>query len=351
MEWDYQLITQNLQDEKIISLMQQLGCGQCKETDNYIIFPTICHNDDVEHASEKLYYYKDSHLFYCYTNCDSMSIFTFLKHYYETREIEYNWYTDIYSVAKNCSIDRDLNKFEAASYKTLAGRYDKRKKINLPVLQDSVLDCFVKMYPPEWLADGITEAAMDKYNILYSITQNKIIIPHYDVHGRLVGIRGRALNPDEVEQFGKYAPIKIEQKWYSHQLSGNLYGLNFNKENIKKAGIVYVFESEKSVLQCEAFSEPNCAVAVCGSNFNKFQLDLLLKYCYPDEVVICFDKEEKKGEDKYFNKLMGICNRYKQYCNFSFIYDRENLLNLKDSPSDRGEIIFRQLLKRRVKIK
>ena len=57
---------------------------------------------------------------------------------------------------------------------------------------------------------------------------------------------------------------------------------------------------------------------------------------------MCFDKEELPGEDKYFNKLYSICERYKNYCNFSFVYDRENLLELKDSPSDKGEEVFRR---------
>ena len=100
---------------------------------------------------------------------------------------------------------------------------------------------------------------------------------------------------------------------------------------------------EKSVLQCESFSQSNCAVAVCGSNFNKFQLNLLLKECNPKEIIICFDKEENKGEEKYFNKLWNLCKKYINYCNFSFIYDREELLDMKDSPSDKGEKVFNKL--------
>jgi len=72
---------------------------------------------------------------------------------------------------------------------------------------------------------------------------------------------------------------------------------------------------------------------------------------YPTEIVLCFDKAELPGEDKYFNKLYSICERYKNYCNFSFVYDRENLLELKDSPSDKGEEVFRKLIEKRVKVK
>ena len=76
-----------------------------------------------------------------------------------------------------------------------------------------------------------------------------------------------------------------------------------------------------------------------------------MKTCAPHEIILCFDKEELSGEDKYFNKLWNICQKYKNYCNFSFIYDREGLLDLKDSPTDKGEEIFRKLLSKRVKVK
>ena len=70
----------------------------------------------------------------------------------------------------------------------------------------------------------------------------------------------------------------------------------------------------------------------------------------PKEIIICFDKEEKHGEDKYFNKLLNICKKYNTYCNFSFVYDQENLLEMKDSPTDKGEVTFDRLLKKRIKV-
>ena len=75
-----------------------------------------------------------------------------------------------------------------------------------------------------------------------------------------------------------------------------------------------------------------------------------MKKCFPREIVLCFDKEEKPGEEKYFNKLWNICRKYGNYCNFSFIYDREDLLDLKDSPTDKGEEVFLKLLDKRVKV-
>ena len=278
---DYAKIIENLNADSIIHLMTELGADRYDDRGDYIIFPTICHNIDSSEASMKLYFYKNNKVFVCYTACGGMSIFKFLKHYYEERQIEYDWYQDVYLVACNCSDYKAREGFERPAYKSLKDRYSiKRKEVELPEYSKNVLECFVKYYPPEWLNDGITEKAMDKFDISYSIAHNKIIIPHYDVDGRLIGIRGRALNEWEVENVGKYAPIHIEQTWYKHPLSMNLYGLNVTRKNIRAHNICFLFESEKSVLQMEGFKIPNCSVAVCGSNFNKYQLNILLKTCH-----------------------------------------------------------------------
>ena len=347
---DYEKIVESLDENKIKQLLDKLDIPW-QDKGNHLICKTACHNVDLDEASWKLYYYKNNKIFYCYSSCQGMSIFKFLRNYYETRQVEYDWYQDIYEEARDCSNLR-IDGFVVEKYKSLRDRYEvKRKEKELPQYMPHVLDCFVQTYPQEWLDDGISKKTMDRFNISYSISQNKIIIPHYDILGRLVGIRGRALNDWEVENIGKYAPIQVEGVWYKHPLSMNLYGLDRTFMDIRRNGVCYLFESEKSVLQMDGFSIPNCSAAVCGSNFNKYQLNILMKFCAPSEIVICFDKEELPGEEKYFNKLWNICQKYKQYCNFSFIYDREGLLNLKDSPTDKGEEVFLQLLKKRVRVK
>ena len=347
---NYDEIIDNLQDNAIIQLMTQLGVSNHIETDTHIIFPTICHNPHSEEASMKLYYYKNTHIFTCFTECGNMNIFQFLRHYYQTRGISYDWYEDIYSVVINCSVSKEFEGL-VDNRITYGERYAGRVQRELPEFPKGVLDVFTKFYPTEWLNDGISKDAMDKFNILYSISQNKIIIPHYDIKERLVGIRGRALNEYEVENYGKYMPVKLENTWYKHPLSLNLYGINKNWENVKENGVCFLFESEKSVLQLESFERPNCGLAVCGSAFNKYQMNLLLKHCRPKEIVICFDNEEKPNSSNYFDKLWGIGKKYSNYCNFSFIYDRKNLTNEKDSPTDKGEEIFEELLKRRIYVK
>lgn len=345
---DYQAIIDDLPIEHVQQILEKLEIPY-EDKGSYLLMPTYCHNHKSEEASKKLYFYKNNKIFVCYTECGNMSIFKFLKNYYDSQGINYNWYSDIYQmIVGNSPKPEGLS---VDKYRSKRDNYEKRREVQLPQYNLGALGCFAKRYPVEWLSDGISRESMDRFNILFSISQNKIIIPHYAAHdGTLCGIRGRALNQEEIENYGKYAPVWIEGKCYSHPLGMNLYGLWENKESIKEAKVVFIGEAEKFVLQCASFGVNNTA-AVCGSQFNKYQLNLLLQLCHPREVVICFDREELPGEHKYFDKLYRTCDKYKQYCEFSFVYDREGLTNMKDSPSDRGKEIFQKLIESRVHVK
>ena len=243
---NYQAIIDQLTDERVKRILDKLGISYIDKND-YLLMPTVCHNDSEENASLKLYYYKNTHIFYCYTNCLGMSIFTFIKSFYETRNIAYDWFRDIYELITEDESDFTLQNNNI--YHSIREDYElKRNYKQLPEYSNNILDSFIKYYPIEWIQDGITCVAMDKFNIRFSPSDNKIIIPHYDINNRLIGIRTRTLNPQDAEIWGKYMPAYIEGKWYSHPLSLNLYGLNITKSNIKQNGIVYVGEGEKFVL-------------------------------------------------------------------------------------------------------
>ena len=85
---------------------------------------------------------------------------------------------------------------------------------------------------------------MRKHNIKYYPTDNSIIIPHYNVDDKLIGIRSRSLAGSDIELFGKYRPAIINGKMYNHPLSFALYGLNWNKQQIKKIRKAIIFEGE-----------------------------------------------------------------------------------------------------------
>jgi hypothetical protein len=350
-------IKDGLTDSQIIKLLKFLGASNYINGEKFIIFPTICHNISEERSSMKLYYYKKNKMFHCYTKCgETFSIYDLFKKYYELHGINYSFYKDIYQViTEQCNINI-TSSFDDFKYSSVRERYSQNKEdIDLKILPANILNIFDRGDIYQWKKEGISENSLVKYDIRFSINQNKIIIPHFDKDGNLVGIRGRALNQYDIDTFGKYMPIKIEGIWYSHPLSLNLYGLNISKDNIQESGVAIIFEGEKSCLLYDTyFNDNNISVACCGSSFNKRQLDLLLKYCNVKEVVIAFDKEFKKNNDEldreYFNKLYNLCLKYNKYCKMSFIYDRFNLLDYKDSPIDKGADIFKKLLNERIEV-
>ena len=347
----FENLKNSLTEQDVISFLQTLGVNNYENKSDYLIFPTICHNVDVETASLKLYYYKSNKLFHCYTDCgESFDIFGLIKRYCDTRQMSQQQYKEIIKtlLAKKPLIRG--NSFDELGYIPLSEKFKKKEPLTLKTFPDAALSPFIKYYTYEWLNEGITPESMDKFNILYSISQNKIIIPHYNENSELIGIRGRALNPEDIEK-GKYRPVTIQGITYAHPLSLNLYGLNINKDNISKRHCAIVFEGEKSVLLMDKYYPQNIAVASCGSNFHKAQLKLLLNKNV-SEIIIAYDKENitTKDNELYFNKLYNMCDKYKHYCNFSFIFDREGLLSDKDSPIDKGQDVFEYLLSKRVRI-
>lgn len=343
---DRKKLREKLTEEHIIHLMSLLGATEFQDNGNYLQFKTICHNVDEDSAGFNLSYYKESYRFFCFSNCHSMDIFQVIKKRWELLETgdDTHFENIAYWVMNHSQIDLDnspplefTSQYKPEDYNIAT------KEVILQEKSPQVLEVFTKRYCAEWLNDGISEEAMDKYNILYSSTRNAIIIPHYDVNDRLIGVRRRALNPEDIER-GKYKPIYVQGLSYSHPLSYNLYGLNLVKEEVKRRGKIVIAEGEKAPLQSYSlYGEQNYVVAACGNKINRWQILLIMKYCKPREIVVAFDKGVE------YDYLESICKKYIGYCNMSFTYDFQNKLKDKESPFDRPDVL-EELLHNRIKI-
>jgi len=352
--YNIQKLKEKITDEDIKNILVEFNAYPIHENDETIIFPTICHNINVEEASPKLYYYKNSKMFYCFTECQkSYDIISLLIAINKLRGNNYNFWdianylTDKIQYTEDFYDSRDLYVYNSTKdyYKQHSS------KITTQYYDNNILNFFQNYLPYEWAAEGITYQNLLKYDIKYYSSENEIIIPHYDINKNLVGIRIRALNKEDIV-FGKYRPLKLENKIYSHPLSQFCYGLWNNKNNIQKTKQAIIVEGEKSVLKGEQL-EYNNLVACCGSNISKVQIMQLIN-CGAKEIIIAFDKEYKNNKDKkneiYYNKLNELASKYKLYCNFSFIFDFWNILEEKDSPIDRGIDNFNYLFQRRIKL-
>ena len=339
-------MAQNLPTSRVIELMTDLGATQHMETNNAVIFPTICYNHNVDDASMKLYYYPKTHTFHCYTDCGcTFNIFEMFKKRYELLGESYDFYKDIVLKIEPSKKKRKREEF-VKRYETIYEQPNYDAEVYMPHINKGILNMY-NFYPtPEWLNDGISEEAMRHYNILYSISDNKIIIPHYDKDNNLVGIRGRALNDEDIA-IGKYMPVRIEGKTYAHPLGYNLYGLNVVKDNIKRMKMAIVAEGEKSPLQSETMfgAENNITVASCGSTLHMYQVKLLLE-AGAERILIAYDNEGATWEEKekYFQKLKSMCEKFKNYCLMGFTFDNSGLTKLKQSPFDCGKEVATKLI-------
>ena len=349
-----QRIKEIITDEDIKNILAIYEVYPCSENDEFIIFPTVCHNLNPEDGSPKLYYYKNSKMFYCFTECNqSFDIFSLIiKREHLLGHEYFNFFDALYNVAEILHIQENFfEQKEQDKYQSKKDYY-KKKNIHVPFkyYEKNTMNFFDYYLPYEWAKDGITLNELKKFNVRYYSSENQMIIPHYDSNTNLVGIRIRAFNEEDILK-GKYRPLKLENTIYSHPLSQFCYGLWNTKENIEKTQKAIIFEAEKSVYLAEQL-EYNNSVAACGSNISKVQIQQLINYG-AKEIIIAFDKEYKnrdKKEEQYYNKLYKIAERYKLYCNMSFIFDFENILKEKQSPIDNNIEQFNYLLEKRIRL-
>lgn len=362
--FDKSEIRQALGLENIYDLLIEWG-GDPEYTEFGILSSTICHNPPGE-GSRKLYFYENTGLFRCYTGCDSaFDIFELCS---KVMKIQYDEEFDLNDsvlwVARRFGLsgmikDDDMGKTLEdwkilSNYSRIQEIELKDNKVILKDYDDSILDRLnynIKIIP--WLNEGISQETINKAHIGFYPGADQITIPHYDINGRFVGLRGRTMCKDEAELYGKYRPMKINNQLYNHPLGMNLYGLNWSKNAIGIMKKAIIFESEKSVLKyaTDFGWNNNISVACCGSNISSHQIQLLLD-CGAQEIIIAFDRQFQEIGDAEFKhlklNLLKIRTKFKNDVLISFIFDKNMITGYKQSPIDEGKEKFLQLYKERI---
>lgn len=345
---DAKSLKEHLSPNDIITLLNELG-AEPYEQNGQIIARTVCHHG----YSHKLYYYSDTQMFHCYTNCGSFDIFELIQKESGREFSESFSYIRGYFGYENSLTDHDYNDIIDLTF------FNKFNKVihyePLKTLSEKVLNRYSDNYHISWVKEGIMPSTMKKFDIKMSTINQQIVIPHRDENGNLVGVRARNLNREVVDKGMKYAPVKQGSSFLNHPTGATLYGLYENKENIESVKKVVLFESEKSVLQLDSFYH-GYGIGVCmsGSSFSDRQLDLI-KNLDIDEVIIAVDKEfEKIGDDleRYYAKKIEktIANKIKPYKNVSIVWDKKGLLRMKDSPTDEGKDVWLELFRNRISL-
>ena len=373
MQYNKDEIKNSLTIDQVFEIVQSFG-GDPIMKEDFFISKTICHNYFGE-GSYKLYYYDNTKLFRCYTDCgDTFDIFELVckvqnlngkfKQYNNEGESlyrEWQLFDAINFVIKffNLSFDNSFseNNYNVlldwkilSRYEDLSEKYESQI-VELKIYDDNILKNLPTPRIIPWENEGISKEVMSHHNICYNPQSQAIIIPHYNINNQLIGIRERTLIKDE-EKYGKYKPAILNYKMYNHPLGFNLYNLNNSKEQIKVIKKAIIGEGEKFCLMYASyFGEDNdISVACCGSSLTSYQIQLLLSLGV-EEIIIAFDKQFKEiGDDEFkrwTKKLINIHKKYSSYATISFMFDKYNLLEYKDSPIDKDKNTFLELFNRR----
>ena len=218
-------------------------------------------------------------------------------------------------------------------------RHIRRREIKHSVLNENVLDRYLKTPVQEWIDEGINYETQQRHRIRIDNYGKRIIIPIYDSKGNLINLKGRTT-------VANFDELNIPKYIYYYELGTNDFFWGLHLEDhiraIKEQNEIIIFESAKSVMKSEEHGIYNTASIEAGNINVAHQLPLILAlHC---NVILAFDK------DKTFKEVMIEAGYFKNYTNVSFIYDKSNLLTGKDSPIDKGKDIFMKLYENRIEV-
>lgn len=189
----------------------------------------------------------------------------------------------------------------------------------LKPISEKILTYYKPYLNNMFLNDGITYETQIEFEVAYDEYSNRITIPiRSEIHD-LCGVKGR-LFKQQIEEW--------EQKYIYLEPCGRskiLYGLHKTYPFIQQEGKCYIGESEKFVLQLWSMGYYN-SVGIGGKKISSQQIEKLTRLGV--DLIFAFDKDVTKKE------IEEIANRFVDGVNIFYLFDDNNILNEKESPSD-----------------
>lgn len=227
--------------------------------------------------------------------------------------------------------------FDSGSKGIFGGIYKnikkKQKEEEIKILDNEILEQYVACPNYKFLQDHISIDTQKEFNIKFDIESQSIIIPIYDQLGQLMGVKAR-INREPKEDEQKYFYL------YPCQMSRTLYGYSHNYKYLTN-NTVYVFEAEKSTLQCWSYGIKNC-VSLGSGTLSKKQAQMLLEL-NPTKIIFMHDVGFKM---EYIQRNLDMMRKVSRFSDVELGYwdyfnkDYED----KISPSDLGYQKLRDIM-------
>ena len=338
-------------------IMQALGIPAYSENKEQIIYFSGDKNKDALKGSPKLYFYKDSQIYFGYTSSRSYDIISLVQTRLSLLKQPCSFLDACQFILDTTNINPDSishvkKEGHVYDWSNLERFVRVRKYGNqLSEYNRNIIDTLPPLYPQAWIDEGISEETMDKYQIRYYERCNQTVIPCFDDEARLVGVRVRNWDKDRVEQ-AKYMPlVTLDGQCYKFNTNQVFYGINYNKPEIERTGKVIIVESEKAVMKLDTYmGRHNIALGMYGSNLGIQRRNQLLKMGV-NTVSYVVDNDFIGQDDAFFEqwreKIQHFIKLWDGFCRVEIVWDNLGLLGPKENATDRTKEIWEQLWENR----
>lgn len=220
-------------------------------------------------------------------------------------------------------------------FKKVKAKRKRQNVLDISPIDEKELHDFIPYIHIDIYREGIIKKTIDKFELAYSYKWKRTVFPiRYWLSGELLGYNART----SVENYDLFdIPKYYITPGYKKQ--NNLYGLYQNYNDIKKAGYITLLESEKSVCKRDSRNDSTC-VALQGHVISDEQIRIITGLDIR-EIVVALDK------DVCIEEVWCICEKFYGIRKVSYIFDRYDLLGVKDSPADADNKIYNFLFQYR----
>ena len=278
---------------------------------------------------------RETNTFYCFSSGKGGNVLNFIRYY---NHCSFSEAIEILKRYAGC--DGEIKPTKKLAAVEVAKRYKGRKK-QVKVSQAKILpDDYMLRYErnPEklavWEAEGISKASLERFQVAYDSFSDRLVYPIRNTNGEIVNVGARTLDPNWKQK-------KLRKYSYMFSWDGGMntvFGLAENRDEILRKKEIILFEGAKSVMIADSWGIRNCG-ALLTSHLSQFQLKILAKLGV--RVVFALDKEVVIRDDPNIARL-------KRYTTCEYIWDRDGLIDEKDSPVDKGVETFMKLYEGRL---
>ena len=341
-------------------IMQALGIPAYSENKEQIIYFSGDKNKDALKGSPKLYFYKDSQIYFGYTSSRSYDIISLVQTRLTLLGKQCSFIDACNFILEKTGLDptkvyKPINNGHVYDWSNLERFIRVRKYGNqLSEYNRNIIDTLPPLYPQAWIDEGISEETMDKYQIRYYERCNQTVIPCFDEEARLIGVRVRNWDEDRMAE-AKYMPlITLDGTCYKFNTNQVFYGINYNRPMIEQTGEVWLGESEKFVLKLDTwYGDKSCALGMYGHQLGLQRRNQLLKMGVKHVIYVPDNDWIGKDDDAFdawSKSVQSLCDMFKGFCDVDIVWDDSGeLLGPKDNATDKDKATWEKLFNNREK--